>query len=280
MMAEHPVRLAASLHERPWGALSLGSWFPAPAVRTGEVWFTAADPLPLLIKFLFTTEPLSVQVHPGDNYARIHENGSPGKTEMWYILDAEPGATVALGFREPISAQRLRESALSGEIQSLLNFVPVTAGDVIFVPAGVVHAIGAGVRLLEIQQQSDVTYRLYDYGRGRQLHLDRGVEVSNLAPPPHAVAPRRVDGVRTLLATCEYFVTERWDVRGNYEGAAVAGDCHILIALAGTGTINGEPFQAGEAWLMRDAPVVECAGGATLISTYRPPQSREFHSRS
>ncbi len=132
------------MHERPWGTMSLGLMVPEAGVRTGEVWLTAQESLPLLIKFLFTSEPLSVQVHPGDDYARNHEHGSLGKTEMWYILAAEPGATVALGFRERITPERLRESAISGEIKDLMNFVPVQAGDVIFVPAGVVHAIGAG----------------------------------------------------------------------------------------------------------------------------------------
>lgn len=271
MSRSKPYRLKASLHERPWGTMSLGPWFPKPECRTGEVWLTAQESLPLLIKFLFTSEPLSVQVHPNDEYARKNEHGSLGKTEMWYILAAEPGATVALGFRERITPERLREAAISGEIKDLLNFVPVQAGDTIFTPAGVVHAIGPGVTLLEIQEQSDITYRLYDYGRGRQLHLERGIEVSDPAPPPPAVQPCKLDEVRTLLASCAYFVTEHWKLSGVYEPVPIPGVCHILIALEGAGTINGERFQAGEAWHVPQGRLrLEADENAVLISTYAP----------
>ncbi len=143
--------------------------------KIGEVWFEAD--LPLLVKFVFTSERLSVQVHPNDEFAAAHEN-SRGKTEMWYVLRADPGARLAIGFREAISRERLRESALSGEIEQLLNWIEVQAGDAFFVPAGTVHAIGGGLALCEIQQHSDITYRLYDYGRPRELHLDKAMQVA------------------------------------------------------------------------------------------------------
>jgi mannose-6-phosphate isomerase len=272
MIYERPVKLAASFSERPWGRTSLGAWFPAPARRTGEVWLTGDPPLPLLIKFIFTDEPLSMQVHPGDEYARVHENGSPGKTEMWHILDAEPGAAVMLGFREVISRARLRQAALSGEILELAQAVPVKPGDTVFVPAGTVHALGKGITLVEIQQHSDVTYRLYDYGRGRELHLDQGVEVSCLGPPPPLPEPKRIDEVRTLLASCRYFATEKWVLSGRFENPPAPGASHILIALQGTGAVNGERVRPGQAWLVPEGSgvTVEPDGEMALISTYKP----------
>src|SRR6266849_1343486 len=128
-----------------------------------EVWFEGSSDIPLLVKYIFTTAKLSVQVHPDDAYAR--SQGSPrGKTEMWHVLSAQPGAKIAAGFREAISEQRLREAALTGEIVDLLAWHEACPGDTFFIPAGTVHAIGEGLTLWEIQQNSDLTYRLYDYG--------------------------------------------------------------------------------------------------------------------
>src|SRR5579872_6074020 len=156
-------RLTPSFREKPWGSTHLAPWFPNPATRIGEVWFET-DALPVLVKFLFTTEKLSVQVHPEDDYARTHHD-SRGKTEMWHILAAEPGAKIAAGFREGLSAEQLKSASLSGEIEQMLEWFDASPGDTFFIPAGTVHAIGAGLTLCEIQQHSDITYRLYDYGR-------------------------------------------------------------------------------------------------------------------
>jgi mannose-6-phosphate isomerase len=252
--------------------MSLGPWFPAPEKRTGEVWLTREPPLPLLLKFIFTDEPLSMQVHPSDEFARANENGSAGKTEMWYILDAEPGSTVALGFKEQISKDRLREAALSGEILNLVNHVPVKAGDVVFVPAGTVHALDKGISLLEIQEQSDVTYRLYDYGRGRELHLDKGLEVSSLGPAAAIPAPLRLDESRTLLASCKYFVTEAWKIAGRFERPPVPGTSHTLVFLGGSGAVNGQRFQPGEAWTVPDGSgvAIDAENSVSLVSAYVP----------
>ena len=167
-----PLRLTPSFREKIWGSTRLEPWFPNSERKIGEVWFEGVDHLPLLIKFLFTSEKLSVQVHPDDDYARVHHD-SRGKTEMWHILAAEPGARIAAGFREPITTDQLTAAALSGEIEDLLAWFEAMPGDTFFIPAGTVHAIGAGLVLCEIQQHSDVTYRLYDYGRPRELHLDQ-----------------------------------------------------------------------------------------------------------
>src|SRR3954470_7243186 len=159
-------RLSTRLLPKVWGSTRLQPWYPDTSDKIGEVWFEGPPHPPLLVKFLFTTEPLSVQVHP------------EGKTEMWHILAAEPGAKIAAGFREPISEKRMRESALSGEIENLLEWFEARPGDTFFIPAGTVHAIGSGLTVCEIQQHSDTTYRLFDYGRPRELHLDEGIRVS------------------------------------------------------------------------------------------------------
>src|SRR5688572_11533186 len=152
-MTQRPERLVASFHEKVWGSTKLSPWFPNSDRKIGEVWFTATERLPLLVKFLFTTENLSIQVHPG---------GAAEKNEMWHILGAEPGASIALGPRRPISVEELRRAAETGEVVDLLHWFPVAAGETYFVPAGTLHAIGGGITLCEIQQNCDVTYRLYD----------------------------------------------------------------------------------------------------------------------
>ena len=236
-----PVPLPPSFHPKIWGATDLRPWFPPAAEKIGEVWFPPPAEVPILVKFLFTSARLSVQVHPDDDYARRHEN-SAGKTEMWHILRASPGAEIALGFREPITRERLRQASLSGEIENLLRWIPVAPGETYFTPAGTVHAIGGGLALCEIQQVSDVTYRLYDYGRPRELHLDKGVEVSDLGPHPGA---QPADG--ELLVECPYFRTEklRFESERRYSYART----HLLILIEGSGAFGNLPCRAGEAWL-------------------------------
>lgn len=142
--------------------------------------------LPLLVKLLDTAEWLSVQVHPDDAYAHSVEahTGFHGKNEAWVILDAEPGARIVYGVKRPVSRAELKAAAEDGSVLELLNFVPVAPGDVIFVPAGTIHALGPGIFLYEVQQRSDLTYRLFDYGRGRELHLEKSLDVARLEPTP------------------------------------------------------------------------------------------------
>lgn len=175
-------RLERRYVEKPWGRTQLPPMFdPPPGERIGEVWFTGEPDLPLLAKYIFTSERLSVQVHPNDAEAR--ERGLvSGKSECWYILDADPGATLGLGLKREIAKDELRAAATDGSIEQLMDWWPVVAGDFVFVPSGTIHAIGAGIALLEFQQNSDVTYRLYDYGRPRELHLDDGVAVARPEP--------------------------------------------------------------------------------------------------
>jgi mannose-6-phosphate isomerase len=234
-----PTRLASTAYDKVWGSPETEPWYLNPERRNiGEIWFSASDSVPLLVKFLFTSDNLSVQVHPGDDHAREHHN-SRGKTEMWHILRAEPEAKVALGLREKVTPERLREAAVTGEIMELLNWVPACRGDTFFVPAGTIHAIGGGLALCEIQQRSDITYRLYDYGRPRELHLDQALAVSDFAPVTSVLSALPVES--------GYFRTERLGVDGSWlSGSPVQNT--IYIALEGDGSIAGEPFQAGTAW--------------------------------
>jgi mannose-6-phosphate isomerase len=183
--------------------------FNAPeGERIGEVWFTNGADLPLLVKYIFTSERLSIQVHPNDEQARAR-GLTQGKTECWYILEAEPDATLGLGLKREASADELRRSALDGSIEELMDWRPVRAGDFFFVPAGTVHAIGAGISLLEFQQNADVTYRLYDYGRPRELHLDDGMAVSQPEPYPEVLAQHLSgDEQRTLVDGPQFILVQ------------------------------------------------------------------------
>ncbi len=214
-----PSRLSRKLVERPWG---------------GEIWFTAEPELPLLIKFIYTREALSFQVHPGDDYAARHHDGSRGKTEMWYIVNAAPDARIALGLREAIAPGRLREAAQSGEIQELVNWVTPRPGDAFFTPAGTVHAIGGGIELWEVQENSDITYRLFDYGRGRELHLDHAMNVMNRKPTEARPAP--------LPLRCDWFCAERLSREGTFEIDRSPERFQLLIFVQGSGEIAGQTF--------------------------------------
>lgn len=239
-----PVRLEPVFLEKPWGSTATAPWFPDAEGKVGEVWFQAKPPLPILIKFLFTSESLSVQVHPPDR------PGAAGKTEMWHVLRAASGARIGLGFRERVEREALRGAARSGEIVNLMQWFPVSAGDTYLVPAGVVHALGAGLALCEIQQNSDVTYRLYDYGRARQLHLTEGLEVADPAPHPGRSSPVEIESGRMLLARCPYFATELLDLTGSIDFAPDPEGFSLLTAIEGCGQIGAQSFREGEVWLI------------------------------
>lgn len=246
-----PRKLSSRLVERIWGSTELEPWYPNPQVKTGEVWLETVPELPLLVKFIFTTEALSIQVHPNDEQARS-AGYARGKTEMWVVLRAGPGAVIGAGLRETISHERLRSACESGEIEQLLDWKPTRAGDVILVQAGTIHAIGAGIVLCEIQQDSDVTYRLYDYGRPRALHLDQGIRVSHPVPHAGAAQPRKLGDRVSRLAECEYFVTDEVRVPGPCALERNGDRAGILVAIEGEGQLAGEPYRAGEAWLVED----------------------------
>jgi mannose-6-phosphate isomerase len=243
-----PYQISPVFKERIWGRRDLSPLFPmGPPEPIGEVWFPAETAL--LVKLIFTSQRLSVQVHPDDVYAAAHHQ-SLGKTEAWYIVSADPGAEVAVGFREHLSPDRAREAAQSGEIEDLLAWRRVKAGDVIFVPAGTVHAIGAGLTICEVQENSDITYRLYDYGRPRELHLEHGMAVAKLEPYSLGSASRPLATGRDLLVECPYFRIERLRPQASITVNAGLPSHAILICLRGEGIIAGQPFAPGQGWFV------------------------------
>ncbi len=256
-------RLTPRFLEKVWGAVQLEPWFTSTGKKIGEVWFERAEPLPVLVKFLFTSENLSVQVHPGDEYAAQHHQ-SRGKTEMWHILAAEPGARIAAGFREPLSAEHLRAASESGNIMDLLAWHEAAAGDTFFIPAGTVHAIGGGLVLCEIQQVSDVTYRLFDYHRGRPLQLEEALNVSRLTP-----CDARVEPQGDVLVSCPYFTVTRHRVDGNL---CLNQPPELLIVIDGQGECDGQPLHAGEVWhVPLGTPPMSLRGTLTLLGASATP---------
>jgi mannose-6-phosphate isomerase len=240
-------RLGCRALEKVWGTPETEPWYPRGAAKTGEVWFVAPEEPRLLVKFLFTAEKLSVQVHPPDSAGPGKK--VPGKTEMWYVLRAAPDARLALGFKRPLDRDEARAAALSGKIEGLLRWYAAHPGDTFFVPAGTVHAIGAGFALCEIQQYSDVTYRLYDYGRPRELHLDAALAVADLGCHPGASQPVDLGDGRRLLVECPYFRTESIAVD---EGLTWPGAPRneLLICLEGDGQFGDEAFAPGQVWVV------------------------------
>ena len=233
---------------KPWGRQVLPAPFVAPpGEKIGEIWFEPPPELPsLLVKYIFTSEKLSVQVHPNDDQAKASGHGANGKEECWLVIDAEPGATLGVGFHETLSHEQIRAAALDGSIEDLLVWHPVVAGDFFYIPANTVHAIGAGVSLIEVQQNADITYRLYDYGRPRELHLDEGVAVAK--GEPHDPALRRHVPVRGTveLANGRYFQLLRLD--GEPDAAIYAEYAGPLLVIPRQGNVRhrGETLKPGE----------------------------------
>ena len=203
------------------------------------------DHFPILIKLIDAHSDLSFQVHPSDEYALKNE-GEYGKTEMWYILDCEDGASLYYGFKRDITKDELKAAIKSGTLTDLLNRVPVHSGDVFFIPSGTVHAIGAGILICEIQQNSNTTYRVYDYdrkdknGQTRPLHIEKALEVSDLKKTGPAKPPKK--GSDVVLAKCEYFTVRKITANGDHEIDISKSSFHSLIAVKGAGSleINGE----------------------------------------
>ncbi|WP_213806984.1 type I phosphomannose isomerase catalytic subunit [Granulicella sp. dw_53] len=234
-----PFRLKPWFSARPWGRPDLRPWYEETGTTelVGEAWLTGPECLvetgelegrsfkevaaeftdglgggefPLLVKLLFPNEKLSVQVHPDDAQAQAMGQAR-GKTECWYVLEALPGATVALGLKPGVTAEQMVAGVADGTMESLLEWVPVSPGEMIFVDAGTVHAIGPGVVLLETQQTCDVTFRLYDYGRPRELHLEQGLKVMKMKTRAGKVASREMDGFTRLIEE-QYFTVDRFEV--------------------------------------------------------------------
>ena len=258
--------------EKPWGRDVLPAPFTAPpGKRIGEIWFEPPAELPsLLVKYIFTSEKLSVQVHPDDNQARASGHGENGKEECWLVIDAEPGATLGIGFRDSISSEAMRAAALDGSIEDLLVWHPVRAGDFFYIPANTVHAIGAGVSLIEVQQNADITYRLYDYGRPRELHLDEGIAVATGEPHDPRLRFHVPERGTVELANGRYFMLHRLDgapeeaLRARYAGPM------LVIPRVGEVRRGKERFKPGTCAYAACIDELEFpADGLTLIAKPR-----------
>jgi len=303
-----PFHIDPFLSHRVWGYTDLRPWYDyvAQGEPIGEVWLTGDDctvasgphagttlgslfrqspaallgahapspDSPLLIKVLFAREKLSVQVHPDDRLAQKY--GDPrGKTECWYVLAAEPGAVVAAGLKPGVTLAQVEAEIRDHTLEDSLNLVPVVAGDMIFMDAGTVHAIWPGSILLEVQQNCDLTYRLYDYGRPRELHIEKGLEAICLKTRAGKIPPQQLPD-RTVLIDAEYFRIERIPVDGSRTSASLdAGQPGLsyLFAAAGSGEIAGHglaPIQLPAHSIVAvpaAAPqfVVEDRGGLDLV---------------
>ena len=237
---------------KPWGMLDLRPWSSARSDdgAIGEIWYerpsrVATEPS-LLLKILFTNQPLSIQVHPDDAFAQ--SIGLPnGKTEAWYILAAAPEAKVALGLDRSLTLQQLREAVDDGSIADRVVWRAVSAGEAIFVPAGTIHAIGTGLVIAEIQQRSDATFRLFDYGRQRELHIESAVAVANAEPATSQALPDRLTNDRTLLVSSPHFVLERINLRPNAAWRLEAERETWLLALDGGARVGAFDLGIGDA---------------------------------
>ena len=257
--------------EKPWGRRKLFPGFDDVAeggAPVGEVWFqqpgeTTPD---LLIKYLFTSETLSVQVHPNDEQA--HERGLPrGKDECWTVLQADRDATIAVGTIAPMDRDTLRRDAEDGTIEKDLHWQPVKVNDFLYCASGTIHAIGGGLTVIEVQQNSETTYRLYDFGSERELHLDDGMAVANPGPYVPIVSPGDAGDGRRIMVEGPKFVLERWTA-GERSLPLAEGQTAWLVPITGTGNVGGVAWQAGECVTVTGTETVSAGEGTDLIVAY------------
>ncbi|MBE5753459.1 MAG: mannose-6-phosphate isomerase [Clostridiales bacterium] len=203
---------------------------------------------PVLIKFIDAQQNLSIQVHPSDEYALTHEN-SYGKTEMWYIIEAEEGAGIYLGFNRDVTKEEFEQAIKENCLMELLNFYEVKAGECYFIPSGTIHAIGKGCLIYEIQQNSNLTYRVYDYGRKdkngkeRELHIDKALEVTNL----HKFEPITFED---CLGKCEYFTVQKYDIKGEKDFFAEQESFQCVTCTKGSGFIEDMEIKQGDSYFI------------------------------
>ncbi|HEV2193955.1 MAG TPA: type I phosphomannose isomerase catalytic subunit [Candidatus Acidoferrum sp.] len=297
-----PFRIEPKFVERIWGMRSLAPLFPEKtslrepigevwltgvdckvasglfAGKTlGEVWkempaewrgthFNAGSDFPILIKFIFPNDKLSIQVHPDDVYAAVHEKtaGGHGKTEMWHVISAETDARVLIGLVPKASREKFVTAIETQTLEEIFVHWRVQPGDTFFVPAGTPHTIGPGMVLCEIQEYSDLTYRVYDYGRvdalgkPRELHIQKALDVIQFGRPVHGKVSRislpSHESQRVLLSACPYFATERWKIMVPVEAASDPEHFELFIVLTGNGEFawsgGSARFQYGECWLI------------------------------
>lgn len=262
------MKLSTHIVEKPWGRVDLPPAFANDGERKiGEIWFDAqGQSLPLLIKWLFTSEKLSIQVHPND--AQAQAKGMPsGKEEMWVVVSATPDARLGIGTIRPLSSSELHAASISGEIEQLMDWKSVQAGDYYYIPAGTVHAIGGGITLIEVQQHADITYRLYDYGRPRELHLDDGVAVSVAMPYDDPRSGRIGQKQLQLLVDGPHFTL--WHAHGEELSKLLAKNIQQwIIPLTGEFRCDGEILTAGSCILMNENVKTYVSQDAAALVAY------------
>ena len=297
-----PFRLEPKFVERVWGKHSLAPWYASTGMegKVGEVWLTGAEcvitggdqdgrtlgdlsqqctgtldgvtgggEFPLLVKMLFPDDKLSVQVHPNDAEAKAL-GMRRGKTECWYVLEAEPGVSVAVGLKSGVSAEELEQAATAGTVEDLLEMIPVEVGDMVLVDAGTVHAIWPGVVLLEVQQTSDTTYRLFDYGRGRELHLEAGMKVVKVGTDAGKVRKKQGEGYTRLIEN-EYFVVDRFEVPPGYTFEMPMDGVGCVVSVKGRAAANAVRFNVGEAVVVPVGSVtISSVEGAVVLRCWEP----------
>ena len=240
--------------------MTLAEYFSAAGQDSVSVSFREGERFPLLVKFIDAAAPLSVQVHPDNDYAGRVEKDS-GKTEMWYILDAAEGSTLIYGLRDGITAEDYARAVAEGKIESAMNYVSVKAGDCFFIPAGMVHAIGEGILIAEIQQNSDLTYRVYDYdrvgadGKKRELHTEKALDVVRPFGEDEVYALRYSEGYEEgILVNNEYFKV--WELYVNGESSITADEQSFISVLCvdgeGSVSFDGEvfPVRKGDSYFL------------------------------
>ena len=329
-----PARIEPQFRPRIWGARSLAPLFPEKtelAEPIGEVWLTGDDctfatgpfagrklaevwpemppewagrrlatqaAFPLLVKFLFPEEKLSVQVHPDDDYAQQHEAaaGGLGKTEMWYAMTARPGAEVMVGLKPGTTPEAFRRAIVDGTVEEWLERIPIRSGDAIFVPAGTVHTIGPGLVLCEIQENSDITYRVFDYdrltaeGTPRPLHIEQALEVINFREQSGGrLEPVRIyrgQVTETYFLACRYFATEKWEFAQRIAAVTSSEHFDLLVFLRGSGRIechgNALDYSPAQVWLFPaalGAYQLAPASPTRLLRTYVPDIVNDFVRR-
>lgn len=246
---------------KPWGRGDLPPPFVNPGSDAiGEIWFEPSEALnSLLVKYIFTSENLSVQCHPSDAQTLAKGLGRQGKEECWLVIDADPGARIGIGFNHDMTPAALRQSALDGSIEKHLAWHPVSKGDFFYIPANTVHAIGAGISLIEIQQNSDITYRLYDYGQMRELHLDDGIAVAaRTTYPANLRRHLPIEGAVPLVSG-PHFRLDRIDGEPAGPVAALYQGAVLLIPLDCSPVVSGSQVHPGQ-----------CAQAASLAEVEFP----------
>ena len=267
------MKMVSRLLEKPWGQAGVPHGAPLNNERRiGEVCFEHPErrALPVMIKYLYTSEKLSIQVHPNDQQARAKGHAC-GKDEMWVVLDAAPGATIGLGLKREASQRELRQAMADGTMEQLVDWRPVSRGDVIYNRAGTIHAAGDGLVLLEIQQSADLTYRLYDYGRPRELHIEDGLSVAR-GEPHRGDKDGRISGEPAILVDGPHFGAAWCDGAIPADVPASAGH-YQLVVVEGAALAAGSAIAAGECGLVADLSEIRLAPGTTAALAW--PVARE-----